>query len=490
MSNAGSLYLGKSFDGGWTNLAEQPINGFSKSKNYDIKVSFEKTKDYVQFHCYVNDTYYYSARDYETNAGNEFGLRAGGSDVIFSHLKSFEETSEPSRYQVSSYYVANGSFVDDEDTMYSSSTNSIIYKEDNFQLGTISVDMIQNGAPSDSGIIFGLERNGNVRFWEQNVSYYFFFINIDGYPYLGKVSNGSWSSLFFGSSKINDFKNDVGHINNLKIERNETSIKCFVDDELVCDYIDNAPLLGKEYGIRSGANIGLGFKNLSITKTGEFEIMTPTDYNVLSGNYISTNNINIMSSTPNAVALHKTIELEEGTLTLNLVQGTSHETGVIFRSNNDATSYYLFAVKNARTHLYKVIDGTATELTKDEYLSAGYGPGMGYETKIVIKSNTIYCYFYGILYATYTDNNMLDGNKVGLYARAPHSSFSNVTFNATPDIKTAETLIIGHSYMELWSNYKNDLSDFNDVYNIGIGGSVSLSVTRTVIPNFWFLKIL
>ena len=39
--------------------------------------------------------------------------------------------------------------------------------------------------------------------------------------------------------------------------------------------------------------------------------------------------------------------------------------------------------------------------------------------------------------------------------------------------------------MELWSNYKNDLSDFNDVYNIGIGGSVSFDwndMEANIIP--------
>ena len=473
VSNAGTLYLGKSFDGGWTNLAELPINGFDKSKNYDIKVSFEKNESYIQFHCYLNEKYYYSTRDYETNVGSEFGLRAGGKDVTFNYLKSFNEVTNPSRYQVSSYFVGNGSFDADETRIYSSESNSIAYKEDEFALGTLSVDMIQSGIASDSGIIFGLERNGNINFWEENVSYYFFFINFEGHPYLGKVNNGSWTSLYFSPTPLDGFKFDVGSTNNLKIERTATTIKCFVDNVQVCEYIDKSPLLGKEYGFRVGVSTGLAYENLSVTKTGDFDLMQPTDYEILKGNFISTDNTNIMSSLPLSLALHKSFELTEGTLSLKLVQGSSNETGVIFRSNNSASSYYLFSVSNGRTHLFKVTEGSSVELTPDEYLSAGYNSNTAYDTKIVIKGNTIYCYFSGILYATYTDNNMLTGNKVGLHSKAPYASFSDVSLSVTPEVQTAKTLVIGHSYMELWTNYKNDLSNFEDVYNIGIGGSVS-----------------
>jgi len=485
ISQAGTLYLGKTRNSEWTCVNESNIRGYSLKKNYNLKISFDVQESFVQFHCYLNDEHYYSVRDYETNFGNEFGLRAGKADTTFSYINASLKFLEPSRQQAGDYYVADGGFLSKNGAVTSTANNSISYKEDSFQLGTISVDMVQSGSASDSGLVFGLERNGNIRFWENNVSYYFFFINVEGHAYLGKVNNGSWSSLYYDYDPVPDFSIEKGHTNNLKVIRDNELISCYIDDVKVVDYVDYSPLLGKEYGFRSGSSIGLSFKNMEVQKTGEIVIAEPKDYDVIKGKFGTANDVAMFSTVANSIALNKRLSMTNGTLSFKMTQGSVNDAGVIFRSDDDVTEYYLFCVKNARTHLYKVVDGEINELTPDEYLTAGYNSNTVYDAKIVVNNYSIYCYFNGILYATYTDEDMLSGSRFGFYSSAAYASFMDVELSYAPSIETHNTLIIGHSYMELWSNYAEDLADLDDVYDIGIGGSVTsdwIDMMENVIP--------
>ena len=485
ISKVGTLYLGKSFDGEWTTIYEQQIRGYSIQKQYNLKVAFDTNDNFVQFHCYLNDEYYYSVRDYEKNLGDKFGLRAENDGVTFSYIKSTNNFIEPSRLKVGDFYVGSGSYLNQGSSLVSSTANSIAYLEDEFELGTISVDMVQSGYASDSGIIFGLERAGNVQFWENNVGYYFFFINSQGHAYLGKVNNGSWATLYYSSEVIDNYSIENGHVNNLKIVRDNQTISCYVDNVKLVDYFDPIPLFGKEYGVRTGTSIGLSYKSLSVEKSGEYEFMNPTDYEVIKGEFITTDNSNVISFIPNSLALAKDKTLTNGTLSLKIAQGSTNNTGVIFRSNNDASSYYEFSLKNGRTHLYKVMAESRNELTPSEYISAGYNLNNAYDAKIVINDNKIYCYFSGILYATYHDENMLSGDRYGFVCSAPYAAFIDANCTSSIEVETHKTMVIGHSYMELWTNYKEDLSSFEDVYDIGIGGSVSsdwLDMSENIIP--------
>lgn len=88
------------------------------------------------------------------------------------------------------YSFANGSF---KDNLVSVEGNSLaLNKAQEFTSGTIQLTVNLAGIKSDSGIVFGLEDNGSSEFWEKGVSYYFYFVSIDGLAYLGKVANGAW----------------------------------------------------------------------------------------------------------------------------------------------------------------------------------------------------------------------------------------------------------------------------------------------------------
>ncbi|MCQ2814918.1 MAG: GDSL-type esterase/lipase family protein [Bacilli bacterium] len=475
ISTAGHLVLGKTANGGWSTIGDEKIKGYSIKKDYNLKISFQINDDkLIQFYAYLNDEFYFACQDYEDTIGSDFGTRCGGVGTEFTYVNSSSKIEFPSRTQVGNYFIGNGNFIKEEYAISSKNPNSIAYINDEFQLGSLEVNMTLNGEPSDNGIIFGLERYGNTVFWESNVSYYFFFIASNGAPYLGRVNNGSWSALEVLQTPLSRYPFKNGDIFNLKIERTNTTIKCYIDNVLYINYTDNCPLLGKEYGIRSGAAPGIKFDTIKANKTGTFEFKKPSHFNAIKGGFMTLNDIAIISQYRESIALANDSTFKEGTLSLDYTQGTSNDAGVIFLSNDNATSYYCFYVLNGRTHLKKVVNNVSSELVIGQFLSAGYGTSIETDMKIIINDKDIYCYLRGILYAHYHDDNILTGNRYGLYSKLPFACFNNIKLNIDKkDHQTNKTLIIGHSYMELWTNYANDLQKFEDIYNIGIGGSNS-----------------
>lgn len=140
------------------------------------------------------------------------------------------------------------------------SNNLIVDTETPFPYGTISVD-IKTNANSDTGIVFNVEDNGNDKFWENTVAYYFFFLNKDGYAYLGKANYGAWQEL-----KSIPYLASVSSTEtyNLKVVLKDTKILCFINNELMFGYKDNERLVGTSFGFRSSTS-GCSFTGYSIT---------------------------------------------------------------------------------------------------------------------------------------------------------------------------------------------------------------------------------
>ncbi len=134
---------------------------------------------------------------------------------------------------------------------YKSIGGSLIMANTNqdFDCGTIEVT-VNSPSKSDSGIIVCLNNNGRTTFWESGVSYYFFFVNLDGNAYLGKVDNGSWSA-----KKVVPIANYVqGADYTLKVELNGTDLYCYVNGQLYIAFSEYRFLSGGGFGIRTGAS--------------------------------------------------------------------------------------------------------------------------------------------------------------------------------------------------------------------------------------------
>ncbi len=129
-----------------------------------------------------------------------------------------------------------------------------------FPYGTISCTVTSSNT-CDTGIVFGLTDSNAMSYWENGVSYYFYFVGQGGNAYLGKVNNGTWSAL-----SVVSIGGTVqqGKEYDLKVVVKSNVMICYMDGELMFSYRDNAFLKGTGYGIRSGMS-GATFKNFNVT---------------------------------------------------------------------------------------------------------------------------------------------------------------------------------------------------------------------------------
>ena len=160
----------------------------------------------------------------------------------------------------STLYSVIGSTTAIDGGFKTSSNGAMIMANDTqgFDRGSIEVTVSSTTA-SDSGIIFCLETNGATLYWESNVSYYFFFVNIEGFAYLGRVDNGRWAAL-----KVLPIANFTqGNSYTLKVVLNGTDIYCFIDGKLHIAYSEYRFLTGTGFGLRTGSQ-DVTFTNFSV----------------------------------------------------------------------------------------------------------------------------------------------------------------------------------------------------------------------------------
>ena len=331
-----------------------------------------------------------------------------------------------------------------------------------------------NGANADNGIIFGLTPNDLHAYWEQDVSYYFFFISFQGLAYLGKVDNGSWTVC--QHTELPGYSASKNYT--LRIEKDATTIYGYVDGVCYVTYADSFPLTGTGYGFRAGAK-GVAYHSVKCESSGEIVETYPEDLEVLSGKFIGANGA-ARSATNENFGIVKDTTLTEGSYSVNIKGVSTKRAGIIFGYSKevDSESYYRFVTRKEaqKVEVDKVVDGKVTNVYSN-YLSAGYSTGAEMLFKVVIKEGKAYCYYGNNLYVAFEME--LTGDKVGIYAEGPATQFRAYATSESTSLTTVDTLLFGHSYFELWRNYVNDLSalakeyNFGSYLNIGIGGSVA-----------------
>ena len=110
------------------------------------------------------------------------------------------------------------------------------------------------GAPSDSGIVFGMEEDIDEMYWywEDGPAYYMLFVSDRGSLYLSKVGyqGAAWTVLHDTADPIPGFVH--GQEITISAEFDGTgNIKCYANGELLIEYTDTAPLSGNRYGVRA-----------------------------------------------------------------------------------------------------------------------------------------------------------------------------------------------------------------------------------------------
>ena len=165
--------------------------------------------------------------------------------------------------------IPQGAFVEQADGVYRGvKTGSIgCFKDDEFSVGTYSVDLSASGV-SDSGIIMAFDHyyafDGTLK-----KSFYAFEIGKDGVLMLFKVNLNTWSDRPAFSLKIWEYAPTNTY--NLMvswegIQDGKAVINCFLNGSWVYTYEDSEPLTGKGYGLIGGGP-NVIYKN--IVKTDE-----------------------------------------------------------------------------------------------------------------------------------------------------------------------------------------------------------------------------
>ncbi|MBO4573021.1 MAG: InlB B-repeat-containing protein [Clostridia bacterium] len=427
-------------------------------------------------------------------AGPRVGVRAQEVGVIFGQA-SYDPDDKPTAIvpeTAGDFTVAHGKFKEVGSSVASYDYNSIgVYNKGTLANGEVSVKLSKLENRYDDGIIFCLDNNGRANFWEETgVSYYFFFINLDMRAYLGKVTGDGtapWKELAITEPL------DYCDTYELKVQFALGNITCYVNGDVVFSYTDNAPLMGEKVGIRAGGFMA-SYEDFRIDET-TVEITAPEGYLVKEGNFRAVGT-NVQAMSPKSLAVKDGATFTEGTFSASVT--CIGDTGLVFGLADDdmeayfeteGVSYYFFYINKGGHPVLACVDDGVYQLPnlKESTLSAMYSSGKEYELKVVLDGGYAYCYVNDNLHAKVAVE--LAGNKVALRGYTG-SSFGNVTVSDGKDIVTADMLIFGHSYMQLWSTYKTDFSEVSDVLNIGIGGTQSTDWTKLAdeVANYNFTK--
>ena len=188
-------------------------------------------------------------------SNNNSSNSGSSSSTSSESTSSSEEEGEEMKFDYLTVegngFISSGSFNMEKNSAISLNKNSIFVFNDEFKESFFGVTVSNpRGQTSDNGIIFGLSYD-NESFWEgTGISYYFFFVNIDGLAYLGKTVNNSWSEL--GTMQIKDFNRTNDY--NLRVYYSNNLILCYINDFLYISYIPTTRLTGIKFGLRAGGN--------------------------------------------------------------------------------------------------------------------------------------------------------------------------------------------------------------------------------------------
>lgn len=228
-----------------------------KNSTLSLGICFDNENKSISL--YLSETYLFTYKDENYLEGQNVLFSAKDIKITLQSYKKFNYNSYLT--DLDYYDQAAGSFDQVMDQVISTAEGSLaINNTTAFSSGSLSVTTVLPGKNGDNGIVFGLTAPEG-RFWEgQGISYYFFFTSNAGSAYLGKTDNGSWTVC--SEKPISNFKNTNSY--NLKVNRDGTTIKCYVDNLLYLTFVDDKPLTGTKFGYRA-QRTGVTFYNTTLT---------------------------------------------------------------------------------------------------------------------------------------------------------------------------------------------------------------------------------
>ena len=182
-----------------------------------------------------------------------------GGDFDFSKTYDYTGAVDAMTRRFGSGTVTDGSYL--------MSSNGTIYANTDtaqaFPYGTISADVINNGA--DAGLIFGITTPQTQFFQGAGISYYFYFVSMAGYAYLGRTVDNGWEALT--TATIPGFNKSTSY--NIKAVFKGNKIMCYLNGEYLFVYTDHTALTGTGWGIRCNNGQNATISNIRLTSAFE-----------------------------------------------------------------------------------------------------------------------------------------------------------------------------------------------------------------------------
>jgi|GEM_PF-4441033 len=366
-------------------------------------------------------------------------------------------------YTLADYTVENGAFAYASGVLTSASDSSLaLSKGLSLTHGSYSAKVTKpTSAMSDAGLVFAVTAPEGTPFWEQaaGVSYYFFFINVDGNAYLAKIlGDGAtvWNQLG-GVYEVASYSD--GKEATLKVDFDGTYIDAFVNGTQYIRYKDSAPLTGTGVGIRASLS-GVAYRDLAVEANQYDGTDFCKNYSVANGYWTTDALGNPVSDSDDAILVSRENRFAKGTVTFNLAEGkdalnnqVSGDTGFIFGLDaslaNSATFweagvsyYYAFKTGWNGVYLAKVNNGTWTEL-KSLAMSDFASMNNSYDFRITWDSTSgeIDLFIGGFERIDYIDSTPLTGTAYGFRAQKTPATYASFATKDTIDAKPQYTLV-------------------------------------------------
>ena len=227
------------------------------TKNFyrDLDHSLRVIRDNKKvIHAFLDDAYCFSYIDKRPLTGNKYGLNSTSSNTIYRHI-STKVTFSNKNEAIKNYDVTSGSFYKNGNLIVSDAKKSMILnKNPGSYNGTIEAE-ISMGKDYGTGLVFRLTKPTCESFYDNasGLSYYWLNIKTNNRIIFGRVDNGTttWTiEKYMPYFMSNGAK--------CKIVLDNNHIYAYFSNVLVFHYIDNNPLTGLYYGLRSeseGASI-------------------------------------------------------------------------------------------------------------------------------------------------------------------------------------------------------------------------------------------
>lgn len=370
---------------------------------------------------------------------------------------------------IGKFNAVSGSVSESGSSFTSTAEKTLALKRfDSFSQGTLSAQISLNGKSThDSGIIFSVTNPSNLSsFWESNVSYYFFYIaNNTGVAYLGKITNGTFSTLGYSSANVN-YNSSYTLSVSVEKQSDKDIIRCFVGDTMYVSYADSNKLSGTGYGLRTSAN-GVTYSSFATTSTIKGQQETYSDYSVKNGSFASATS-GLKSSSSNSLAVKNNSSFKYGTLSAKVtLGGTKNDCGLVFGLTSSASTYwegsgisyyFLFISSTGYISLGKTDNGNWSNSGWIQLNN--FSENASYTLKVVRDDSTVYCYVDNSLKITFADSSVLTGTGYGVRAGA-----SNVTFS--------EILNISSEYLQITrpTDLTSVSGDFRGVNSNAVAGA-------------------